>query len=275
MVGHLRGLGSGLASYTGMYIYSPATDEWSDKIDIPVNYCTPITYRSKLVLVGGRRKNTASVTNKLFTMISLGQWRETIPPMSEERYHVTAVEYKGNILVAGGYNTTHHFSNTVEVYNGLHWTLAQCLPKECSSIHINSTVYNGQWYLMKTQIKGSSVYFASLNSFVASSQVSGKSVPSVWKTLTDVPATSAIPAVVGNRLIALNEHSDSIYAYSPRTQSWVIVGNTTSIRMISCVVLIPSLMELMIIGHKTASRLCSVYRAHLKGTINVVCIANP
>ena len=252
-----------------MYIYTPATDEWSTT-NIPVHNSALVTYHSNLVLVGGRRKDTASATNKLFTMISLGQWRETIPPMSEERYHATAVEYKGNILVAGGCNES-HLLNTVEFYNGLHWALAQCLPKGCSSTRINSTVFDGQWYLMGAELNESTVCYVPLDSLVASSQASEKPVHYVWKRLTDVRATSAIPAVFGNRLIILSQHGSSISAYSPHTQLWVIVGETPSFEVKSCVVFIPSLKELMIIGHKTASSLCSVYRAHLTGTVTVAC----
>ena len=245
-----------------LYIYTRATDEWST-LDTPVCNSTLVTYRSKLVLVGGEELN-GSVTNKLFTMISLGQWRETIPPMIEERSGATAVEYAGNILVAGGCVLSQLSTTSVEVYNGLHWTEAQCLCKLYCTIR--SVVFNGQWYLMESDNNDNEVCYAPLDSLIPSSQVSEKPVPTVWKSLTDIPAEHAIPAVVGNRLIAM---SDSVYAYSPHTQSWVIVGKMPFFEVISSVVFIPSKMELMVIC------LCNVYRANLKGTITVVCVAYP
>ena len=266
-------------SNPGMYIYNLATDEWSDKIDIPMSCSAPIIYRSKLVLVGGEKINTSIVTNQLFTMISLGQWRETIPPMSEERFNATAVEYEGNILVTGG-RRIYTISNTVEVYNGLHWTKAQCLPKDM--FIIKSIVFNGQWYMVEFGGNEYKVYYAPLDSLVASSQVSEKPVPSVWKRLASVPlictipavipAASTIPAVVGNRLIALDQYSDSIYAYSPHTQSWVIVGKRPlNVKILSSFAgLICSQTEFMVIGCTSIASVSSIYRVQLKGTITVV-----
>ena len=133
---------------------------------------------------------------------------ETLPPMTTKRHSASAVEYADNILVAGGRDDINHVIDIVEVYNGHHWAKARCLPKPCWLM--KSTVLNGRWYLMGGWGQGKEVYYASLDSLVASSQPSEKPLPSVWKRLTNVPHECSSPAVFGNRLIAVGgggEHS--------------------------------------------------------------------
>ena len=236
-----------------LYIYTPTTDTWSH-INTPVYYFALITYHSQLVLVGGREyvgeERDGLVANKLWTLTELDQWRETLPPMTTKRYGASAVEFSDNILVAGGVDEG-ILIDTVEVYNGHHWAKAQCLPKPCD--WMKSTVLNGHWYLMGGGGQGKEVYYASLDSLVASCQPSEKPLPSVWKRLPDVPHALSSTAVFGNRLIAVgggyypSPPSSSIHAYSPQTQSWVHVGDMPVGPRFTCTAVLPT-GELMVIG---------------------------
>ena len=77
-----------------LYMYTPTTDTWS-RINTPVYFYALITYRSQLVLVGGKEYAgegiDGPVTNKLWTLTEHGQWREILPPMSKNRYHASVV----------------------------------------------------------------------------------------------------------------------------------------------------------------------------------------
>ena len=84
-----------------LYIYTPSTDTWGE-MNTPVYWFALITYHSQLTLVGGRERGNRSVTNKLWTLTSHDQWRETLPPMTVKRRSASAVEYAKNIIVAGG-----------------------------------------------------------------------------------------------------------------------------------------------------------------------------
>ena len=252
-----------------LYIYTPTTDTWS-KIDTPVYLFALITYHSQLVLVGGGeyvgRWSVVSITNKLWTLIGHDQWRETLPPMTTKRQCASAVEFADNIIVAGGWDGKWESIDIVEVYNGHHWTKAQCLPKP--SYHMKSTVLNGHWYLMGGMGQGKEVYYASLDSLVASCQPSEKPLPSVWKRLPDVPHKYSSTAVFGNRLIAVGRGplSSSIHAYSTHTQSWVHVGDMPVELRSDCTTVLPT-GELMVIGEvsSTSRTESCVYKTSLNG----------
>ena len=252
-----------------LYIYTPTTDTWSE-IDTPVYRFALITYHSQLVLVGGReyvgKWRDGPVTNKLWTLTRHDQWRETIPPMTTKRRSASAVEFADNIVVAGGADDEGESIDIVEVYNGHHWTKAQCLPKP--SYEMKSTL-NGHWYLMGGWGQGKEVYYASLDSLVASCQPSEKPLPSVWKRLPDVPHTQSSIAVFGNRLIAVGggyPPRSSIHAYFPHTQPWLHVGDMPVELDSTCTAVLPT-GELMVIGgvSRISMEESYVYKTSLNG----------
>ena len=264
---------SGLGDAARLYVYIPTHDTWSH-IDTPVNFFALIIYHSQLVLVGGREyatvgeKKDQSVTNKLWTLTEYNQWRETLPPMTAKRQWASAVEFADNILVAGGKDDGDRNIDIVEVYNSHHWARAQCLPKPC--YYMKSTVLNGHWYLMGGD-EQRKVYYASLDSLIASCQSSEKPLPSVWKRLSNVPNEHSSTVVFGNRLIAVRggeyqSPSSSIHAYSPYTQSWVHVGNMSITLSSTCSTVLPT-GELMVIGgwSDPSPWVSCVYKASLNG----------
>ena len=96
--------------------------------------------------------------------------------------------------------------------------------------------------------QGEEVYYASLDSLVASSQPSEKPLPSVWKRLNDVPHKRSSPAVFGNRLITIGGlHSLSIHAYFPHVQSWLRVGDMPVELSFTCTAVFTT-GELIVIG---------------------------
>ena len=237
-----------------LYIYTPATDEWTT-LDTPVYYFGLTTYHSQLVLVGGKKYVGENVeggpTNKLWTLSEDGtKWEETLPPMPTPCTIASAVSHGDHLLVI----TDEYPTNKVYVYNGHHWASAQHPPQRLNSV--NSTVFNGHWYLM---VRGGIVYSASLDSLLASCQPSETSQPSSpWKRLTDVPSKWCYPAVFGNRLVVVGRRpigTISLYAYSSHTQSWVHMADAPSRPMYStsCAVPLPS-NELMIVTGWTACK---------------------
>ena len=223
-------------------------------------------------LVGGRERGNKEVTDKLWTLTSHDQWREILPPMTVKRCGASAVEYVKNIIVAGGQNDRRGYIDIVEVYNGHHWTKAQCLPKPCW--WMKSAVLSGYWYLMGGNEQGKEVYCASLASLVASCQLSEELLPSVWKRLTDVPHELSSLVVFGNRLIAVGGYplTSSIHAYSPHTQSWIRVGDMPIGLNSTCAVVLPT-GSLMVIGGWSVTNLWEscVYQATSNGNVCCTC----
>ena len=234
-------------------------------ITLPSSPTTP----SSCWWVGGEfvgEYKDGTVTNKLWTLTEHDQWRETLPPMATKRCVASAVEFADNILVAGGEDDNGRNVNIVEVYDGHHWAEAQCLPRP-SYRNMKSAVLNGHWYLMEGDGLGKEVYYASLDSLVASCQPSEKPLPSVWKRLPDVPHDRSSTAVFGNRLIVVGGFpaSSSIHAYSPRTQSWVHVGDMPVGLHSTCTAVLPT-GDLMVIGGWSNTYIESdcMYKAILK-----------
>ena len=263
-----------------LYINTPTTDTWTE-INTPVCYFALVTYHSQLVLVGGweyvGEERNGPVTNKLWTLTGSDQWRKTLPPMTTKRHRASAVEFADNIVVAGGRDDNWRGIDIVEVYNAHHWAKAQCLDK--TYCWMKSTVLNEQWYLMGGEGQGKKVYYASLDSLVASCK---KPLPSVWKRLPDVPHDRSSTAVFGNRLVAVGggvfPFSSSIHTYSPHTQSWVHVGDMPVRLSDTCTAVLPT-GELMVIGGVSSAFIgeSHVYKINLNGNnnkVHIVCTAN-
>jgi hypothetical protein len=256
-----------------LYIHTLTTDTWSH-IDTPVYFFALTTYHSQLVVLGGREIEfdeysfDEPVTNKLWTLAENNQWREKLPPMTTRRQRASAVEFADCILVAGGEDDSDKCRNIdiVEVYNGHHWAKAQCLPTICYDM--KSTVLNGHWYLMGGEGQGREVYYASLDSLVASCRPSEQLLPFVWKRLPNVPHARPSTAVFGNRLMAVGggypSPSSSIHAYSLHTQSWVHVGDIPDRLDSTCTAVLPT-GDLMVIGGYSNAHIEScVHKASLK-----------
>jgi hypothetical protein len=240
-----------------LYIYTPATDTWTT-LDTPVYFFALTTYHSQLVLIGGMEYIGGNVleepSNKLWTLSEDGQWQETLPPMPTPCTYTSAVSHGDHLLVI----TDDYPTDKLYVYNDCHWASAQ---HPLQRLHpINSTVFNGHWYVMGV---GGIIYSASLDSLLASCQPSETSQPSsLWKRLTDVPNPWCFPTVFGNRLVAVGIRTTSIfttqslYAYCSLTQEWVHMADTSSTPNY-CIspraVLLPS-NELIIVSGRTACK---------------------
>ena len=238
-----------------LFIYTPTTDTWDIK-DTPVFDFALVVYHSQLVLVGGEMTDERSVTNKLWTLDRHDQLKETLPPMTVRRWGASAVEYSNNIIVAGGEDDQGIDTDIVEVYNGHHWAKAQSLPIACSVM--KSAIFSGHWYLAGGIGQGRKVYYASLESLIASCQPNGRQLPSVWSGLADTPHMISILVVICNRLVAIGYDTSSIHAYSPYSQSWVHVGDKPGGDSAEAAAVLPS-GDLMVAGEYT------LYRVTLNG----------
>ena len=230
-----------------LYINTPATDTW-DTLDTPVYNFALTTYRSKLVLVGGREYIGENVkgrpSNKVWTLSEYGEWEETLPPMETACDHASAVSHGDHLLVIDGH------LKEVLVYNGQYWAKSQPLPKQMM-LSTQCVVYDGDLLVIGEQFAGTNeVYSASLVSLIASCQrsKSSQSSTTVWKSFSDAPGSHCYPVVFGERLIVVG--MEAIYAYSPSNRSWTNVGGL-SLSEQSCVSVVLSSNALMMIGDRT------------------------
>ena len=233
-----------------LYIYTPACDTW-ETIDTPVYDFVLTTYRSRLVLVGGKeyvgKYDEGRLSAELYTLGEGDQWQNTLPPMDKACLkNASAVSHGDNLLVFDG---TH---NEIKVYNGCQWTKAQYLPEslpvlKATLFNSNVCVIGGVHYRMK-------VYLASLDSLIANCEPSDASQSSpVWKQLPSVPDSFCYPIVLGSKLTIIS--NSTIHAYVQSTHSWVNVASMppATSGTGSLAIVLPS-KELMLIQERKLSK---------------------
>ena len=246
-----------------VYVYSPARDAWHVE-DTPVYWFALATYRSQLILIGGLEyigetdEPVMKATNKLWTLNELKQWQEMLPPMPTKRCSASALGYGDYlIVVGGGEGTTFNLLNVVEIYINHQWSRANSLPTSCASM--TSTVFNDHWYLIGGYGQKEEIYYVSLDSLIASCPSSTTQLSCEWERLPDIPLECKYGSViiVENQLVVVggeqvDSASSAIYAYSPRTQSWVNVGFLPAAVSNTCATVLPT-RDLMVIGGKPES----------------------
>ena len=259
-----------------LYIYSPAINTWETPIDTPVYWFGLVIYHSQLVLIGGMEYNQRKIiTSKLWTLSEHDQWQETLPPMLSKRHSVCAVSYGDHLLVAGGKALDGECSN-VEVFYGSHWLFAKSLP--AGRYNLTSATLDQHWYLTVYEYdRRSEVYYASLDSLLASCQPSETSQPSsviVWKRLTDAPDWYSSIAVFGGTLISIGGGirvtSTEVYAYSFQTNSWILIPGDIPFGVShTCSIVLPT-GDLVLLGGKgqMSATINNVLKAAIKGIIN-------
>ena len=247
-----------------VHVYTPANDAWRT-MEAPVYWFALATYHSQLILIGGfeyigeTEQAVMKATNKLWILKGPKQWRQDVlPPMPTKRCSASALGYEDHLIVAGGQDvSTFDCFDIVEVYTNHQWSRANSLPTSCASM--KSTVFNDHWYLIGGYGQKEEIYHVSLDSFIANYPPGAtKLISCEWERLPDIPLECkyASISIVENQLVVVGGEqvhlSSAIYAYSPRTQSWVTVGFLPAAISNTCATVLPT-GELMIIGGKPES----------------------
>ena len=76
-------------SSSRLLVYDFTKNSW-DMLNTPTQWYALATYRSQLVVVGGRDPDTGRTTNKLWVLNEQCRWIQFLPPMTVERYRAAA-----------------------------------------------------------------------------------------------------------------------------------------------------------------------------------------
>ena len=254
-------------SSSRLLIYDFTEDSW-DTLSTHTHWYALTTYRSQLVLVGGRNATTWITTNELWALDEQYKLTKPPPPMKMKRYQASAVSVGDYLIVAGGCGG--HYAgdlDAVEVYNGHMWRQVQSLPRPCSSM--KSAVLEGNWYLVGQHYE--EVYHTSLKGLIASSHSEEAGQTSVWKNLPGMPLKLSTPTKFLNQLIAVGRgpSGSALHAYSPSINSWVHVGDLPVACHSTCTLVLPT-GELLVVGEKTQYECPSLsFRVNVQGDLNV------
>ena len=255
-----------------LYIYSLSGNLW-DYMDVPVYRFALTTYHSQLMLIGGWEyvgEMPGVLTNKLWTLSKHDELQETLLPMPTERYSASALGHGDHLIVAGGGGDVPDLLSVVEIYHGKNrqWFSIEPLPAPCSGM--KSTVYDEHWYLIGGCGQKQEVYYASIDSLIASCKNLLQN--GAWKRLPDTPLECTSAAMFGKRLIIVGGElvspSSAVNAYSPSSQSWIHVGDMPAPLSDTCAVVLPS-GELMVVGGLPES-VSNVLRMTIKGNCYAV-----
>lgn len=132
-----------------LLVFSSDVTSWEVITTLPIREFALTTYRSKLVLVGGRDQRSF-VTNKLWTSDDATNWQPSLPPMPTKRFSPVAVnigtpEY---LVVLGGMTNIPSINclAAVEVLVEEQWFKLWPLP--LSYYNIRHTLHNGNLFII-------------------------------------------------------------------------------------------------------------------------------
>ena len=250
-------------------IYDVSGNSWKEIKSATSQHALTV-YNKQVVLVGGCDHSTHTCTNELRVLQNDEEnWTKPLPPMPTKRYNASAVGTESLLAVAGGQEPIGFYPppiDTVEIYDGLEWTVAESLPKP--SYRMKSVLQGDTWYLMGGKQQGREIYYASLKDLIVATN--SRITTPVWKKLPDVPFENSTPAVFMNELIAIGgkvvvdlppqfsalqplqalqppRFTSKIHAYFTSTRSWVYVEDMPDAYCSTCATTLPS-GELFLVG---------------------------
>lgn len=196
---------------------------WTRCCTLGVFNCTLATFRSKLVLVGGRRWPDLLPIDEVWASEDGIDWEQSLPRMPTRRSDASTVNTNNPdcLVVAGGRGGGVKQSMTlqvVEVLMGNQWSVVQPLPwPEPKHWSLHTAFHNGRVYMMKND----EVYHCNLSALLKGS--------TEWQELLCYSSPHGFTELFsfGKHLVGLCDESDDVhrfYAYCPHTHMWVHVG---------------------------------------------------
>lgn len=221
----------GAATDAQLYVYRSTSDQWTS-IYSPVYWFALTTYRSQILLIGGRKyyfrprayavatgytdssRNYArpDVTNCIETLSNGRCIQSTLANLNIKRHSASAVNSDNWLIVIGGLESRGKLAN-VELYDGLNWSVIQHISnlsysKRC--VILNEKVYVMGGYEKKM------VYSTSLTSI-------NTGIQCAWDKLPTLAESASTIVSYNNYLLAIGE-GGNIFVYSHDVEVWVHIG---------------------------------------------------
>jgi hypothetical protein len=252
-----------------IYAYNTSTLAWYGFPGAGYSGCALAIVKNLLTLIGGR--SYRETTNKLFSCTTerknYASWAEEFPPMPTSRYGACALCTGAALIVAGGEgNADTDKLATIEVLNTatLQWSTAVDLPQQMfggSLLQVgNDTIYMlGAYDRDHNPIK--SVHTCSLkallqlcNSHSLEDCHASLSLPDVWTSMTNIPATDSAYVYFQGQLLAIGgRESDgkpisAVYMYCASTNSWKVISHMITPRRKPYATVLPDTQVLIVVG---------------------------
>ena len=238
---------------------------WLQLSNCPYECSGFVILDSRPTTIGG------DITNKLMSLTVAGKWTELFPPMPTERYFVSAVCTRTDLIVAGGVGRVARVLTTIEVLNieNHQWSTAVDLPEPLT--HHSVTVCGDQLYMLggaHGSVSTKSVYTCSVRAllqtcthrpligiFQRALSLSNSS-SGVWSKLPDLPVKESICVTLYGQLLAIggedsdNKPTTAVYMYNQATNSWNVISHMATARRRNFAAILPN-NQLMVVGGQT------------------------
>lgn len=249
-------------------LYSISSDmtQWVEHSVLPTASSGFTTYHSKLAFVGGWHHNTKKFSKEVWTSCDGQDWIAELSPLSTFR-SLPLVANTGKpeyVVVVGGIVNNKTELDLVEVLIDGQWFGIESLPRPHHSLGI--TIHNGNVVLMGWD----SIHHCKLESLIAACvSLSDAPCSGLWQKF-EAPMNDCRPVSFAKHLLAVGGdfklaffYTTSIYAFSPLSQMWVLVGRLPLPFHHPYCLILPT-GELVVVGQNgNVSNVIEVYKATL------------
>ena len=242
-----------------LYVSTTSFKSWR-VVSTPSTSYSLATYKSQLVLIGGKELATNEVTNKVWVSEDGRSWHTSLPPMTTARHSSSAISSAECLIVSGGTgsNKTTEVDN-VEIFAHDQWILVPHLPVQIS--YIKSTIHDNYLYIVGRhkharvafRCKLEALLNACSNTKAKSKRPSQGSGPKWTKFDIDNSDLDSLISFdqhlisVGGRSDLKLSFSSKVQAFSEHTHTWSHIGNAPEELCNSAVTTLPT-GELAVIG---------------------------
>ena len=248
--------------------YDPVNNEWSSLQHAPVRSFGIGQLNGKLVLVGGKLRQTGRRTADVHVFEENQQWEKSIPAMPSPCSAAAVLSHNNSLVVGGGSDTRGEPCATIFVYSCLtsKWSSPGSLPFACwrqSSmvLHNSCFVAGGYYGLIFNQQRRSVISIILPSCSVVENLPDMPHYDSTIATIDgSILAVGGIPTAAPKSLFAPYLYSDRIssevYAYCPTASTWTRIGDLPAPRNRVATATLPSGELLVMGGGKRESNFC-------------------
>ena len=219
-----------------IFEYNPSEDTWNPLPHAPVTLFGIGQLLGELVIVGGKVQQNVYDCVYVFDRFTR-RWKDSLPPLSTARYVPTCVSLSFCLLVCGGFSDSDKVLSSIEMIDcdNFEWQVAGYLSRPatlCYSSAVTvqeSLIFLGGYRSSTANSSTNVAHKTSLDNLTSPAGIS----PYVWKCLPPTPHIQSSAGTLGSCILSVGGSSspymvpvhNSIYAFSPTSESWIKIGD--------------------------------------------------
>ena len=219
-----------------VFEYNHSEDKWTILPPAPVTLFGVGQLLGELVIAGGKVQQNVYDCVYVFDRFTR-RWKDSLPSLSTARYVPTCVSLSFGLLVCGGFSDDSKVISSIEMIDcdNFEWQVAGYLSRPATLCYTSAVIANDSLFFLggyKSSTANSvtnAAHKTSLDNLTSPAGIS----PYSWKCLPPTPHYQSSAGTIGNCIVAVGGSStpyalpvhNSIYTYSPNSDSWIKVGD--------------------------------------------------